>query len=240
MQSWFEKLPTKNIEAVETAVKEWVGSTLQQHSSAAPISVAQIMYSHGVVTSLAGSILNVQAASYNYCRLCVQEEHFWDEILLIMHWGVCLCWTGLWKLPPRLPCSYWSCVILTWCGKDKSFKLLVFWASWLLLSFAEVLRVNTLDFKETRNISEFALNSCSQLLRACSPQQCLNGGIYFYQFKMTQNHGISFSILFFNQLKVFSKMDWREENEPCSLESLFQSSFPVLCRRGDWGGAGGG
>lgn len=42
-----------------------MGSTFQQHSSAAAISVAQIMYSHGVVTSLAGSILNVQAASYN-------------------------------------------------------------------------------------------------------------------------------------------------------------------------------
>lgn len=43
----------------------------QQRGSAAPIFVAQIMYSHGVVTSLAESILNVQAASYNYCRLRV-------------------------------------------------------------------------------------------------------------------------------------------------------------------------
>lgn len=43
----------------------------QQHGFAASIFVAQIMYSHGVVTSLAESILNVQAASYNYCRLRV-------------------------------------------------------------------------------------------------------------------------------------------------------------------------
>lgn len=58
---------------------------MQRRSSAAPIFVAQIMYSCGVVTSLAESILNVQAASYDSCRLRVYEEQFWAEILLIMH-----------------------------------------------------------------------------------------------------------------------------------------------------------
>lgn len=54
------------------AMSEWEAEgAFQQRSSAAPIFVAQIMYSHGVVTSLAESILNVQAASYNYCRLHV-------------------------------------------------------------------------------------------------------------------------------------------------------------------------
>lgn len=43
------------------AMSEWEAEgAFQQRSSAAPIFVAQIMYSHGVVTSLAESILNVQ------------------------------------------------------------------------------------------------------------------------------------------------------------------------------------
>lgn len=75
------------------------------------------------------------------------------------------------------------------------------------LYFAEVLRVNTLDFKETRNISEFALNSRSQLMLASSTQQCLNSGICYYLSKKTEQHCILFSICFLNQLKSFSKMD---------------------------------
>ena len=74
------------------ARSEWgAESAFRQRGSAAPGSVARIMYSHGVVTSLAGSMLSVQAASCTHCRLRGQEEHFWDEILLIMHRGVCLC-----------------------------------------------------------------------------------------------------------------------------------------------------
>lgn len=71
-------------------------------------------------------------------------------------------------------------MILTWCGKGRFLEVSGFLGFLACLYFAEVLRVNMLDFKETGNISEFALNSWSELILASSTQQCLNSGIYYY------------------------------------------------------------
>lgn len=56
--------------------------------------------------------------------------------------------------------------------------------------FAEVLRVNTLDFKGTSSIMESALNSRSR------PVPPGSSGVYCYRFKKTEKHGALFSVFF--------------------------------------------
>lgn len=52
-------------------VLRMVGSSVPAVRLCLSSVVAQIMYSHSVVTSHAESILNVQSASCSHCRLCV-------------------------------------------------------------------------------------------------------------------------------------------------------------------------
>lgn len=66
VHKWCERLSNGNKKVLRV-----VGSSFPAVQLCLSIVVAQIMYSHSVVTSHAESILNVQSASCNHCRLCV-------------------------------------------------------------------------------------------------------------------------------------------------------------------------